>query len=145
MWMPAQTTDAALAHRGSARGTSSPAGAKMIALSSSTGGRFVGPARPHRAQLAREAPPGSPRVTHVAPPARVARHLDHDVRRGAEAVQAEPRRPPQPLHLRQPQRPIADQPGAQQRRRLHVGVVLRQRQTKSASRDRVLRVAAVGV
>ena len=54
MWIPAQTTVAALGDaRASAAGTSSPAGAKMIAASSSSGGA-PGAARPLGAELARE-------------------------------------------------------------------------------------------
>ena len=52
MWMPAQTTLPPFATAASAAGTSSPAGAKMIAASSSSGG--VPGARPFRAERARE-------------------------------------------------------------------------------------------
>ena len=91
--------DAALAAPpASAAGTSAPTGAKMIAASSGSGGALVGVAGPHRAELAGELlrrGVARPREGED-PPALVARHLGHDVRRGAEAVDAEPlaRRPP---------------------------------------------------
>ena len=55
MWMPAQTTVAALARsRASAAGTSAPTGAKMIAASSGSGGALVRAAGPVGAERARE-------------------------------------------------------------------------------------------
>src|SRR5205085_5173972 len=64
----------------------------------------------------------------------------HDVRRGAEAVQAEPLRV-----ARGAQRAVADQAGAEERRRLLVGVALRDRKAEALVGDGVLRVAAVEV
>ena len=43
MWMPAHTTTPPFRTAASATGTSAPTGAKMIALSSSTGGLSSGP------------------------------------------------------------------------------------------------------
>ena len=63
-----------------------------------------------------------------------------DVRGRAEAVE------PEPLGVaRQPQRPVADQPAAQQRRGLRVRVAVRQREAEALVGDRLLRVAAVDV
>src|SRR5919204_145419 len=70
----------------------------------------------------------------------MARDLRHDVRRGAEAVEAEPFG-----ITRQPQGPVADQPGAEQRRRLQVRVALRDRDAEALVGGGELRVAAVPV
>ena len=115
MWMPAQTTVPPFATRRSAAGTSAPTGAKIIAASSSSGGGPQRVAGPLGAELARE-----PLRLLVAraregehAPALMARHLRDDVRRRAEAVE------PEPLGVAgQPQRAVADQAGAQQRRGL---------------------------
>src|SRR5204863_9379724 len=61
-----------------------------------------------------------------------------DVRRGAEAVQTEPLGVPG--HA---ERPVADQPGAEERRRVLVAVLLRDREAVALVRDRELGVAAV--
>src|SRR5690606_10360909 len=68
----------------------------------------------------------------------MARHLGDDVRRGAEAVDA------QTLGVaRHAQRAIADQPGAKKRRRLVVRVVAVDRKAVAGVGDRVLGIAAV--
>src|SRR5205085_4547202 len=73
-------------------------------------------------------------------PALVARHLRHDVRGGAEAVEAKAFRV-----AREAKRPVADQPGAEERRGLDVRVSLRDREAEARVGDRVLGVAAVEV
>ena len=94
MWMPPQTTVAPLAVARSAAGTSAPAGAKISAASSCSGGSADdGPA--HTAP--------SERAKACAACVAVAREgvdlapfgdgdLGHEVGRGAEAVDAEPLR-----------------------------------------------------
>src|SRR5205085_5878434 len=74
-----------------------------------------------------------------APPL-VPRHLRHDVRGRAEAVEAEPLRV-----ARRAQRAVADQPRAEERRRLLVRVALWDREAEALVGDGVLRVAAVEV
>ena len=64
-------------------------------------------------------------------PSLVARDLGHDVRRGAEPVDPEPR-----AVAGEPQRPVADQPGAQQRRGLEVAVPLGEREAEPRVGDR---------
>ena len=49
------------------------------------------------------------------------RHLDGDMGRAPEAVEAQPLAE---LDITQPQRPVADDPGAEKRRGLHVGEAL---------------------
>ena len=68
------------------------------------------------------------------------RDLGDDVRRRAEAVEAEPL-----AVAREPQRAVADQPRAQQGRRLLVGVALGDREAEALVGDGVLGVAAVEV
>ena len=140
MWMPAQTTVPAFATARSAAGTRAPTGAKMIAASSGSGGALGGGSRPLGAQLARE------RLTllvaragegeHAA--ALVPRHLRHDVRGGAEPVDA------QPLRVSScAERAMTDESGAEQRRRVAVGVSDRKREAVPRVRHGVLRVAPV--
>src|SRR6185295_5609291 len=74
-----------------------------------------------------------------APPL-VQRHLRDDVRGRAEAVQAEALR-----IAREPQGPIADQPGAQERRRGQVVEAVRDRKAVALVGAGPLRVAAVDV
>jgi hypothetical protein len=70
----------------------------------------------------------------------VHRHLADHVGRGAEPVQ------PKPLAVAgQAQRPVADQPGAQERRGLQVRIAVGQREAEALVRNRVLGVAAVDV
>src|SRR5207244_11758301 len=73
-------------------------------------------------------------------PSFVPRDLRHDVGGGAEAVQAEPLGVPG-----RPQRAMADQAGAEERRRLLVGVALGNRKAEALVGDGVLGVAAVEV
>ncbi len=100
-----------------AAGTSSPAGAKTIAASSSSG-RSARRAGPLGSELAGE------RLRLVValaregehPPALGERELGDDVRRGAEAVEAEPLGAPGEAERAPP-----DQPCAEKRRELRVG------------------------
>ena len=142
MWMPALTTRAPLALARSAAGISAPTGAKTIAPSSSSGGGSLRGARPLGAELAGErlgllvALAGE---GEDAPPL-VDRDLAEDVGGGAEAVEADP------LGVAdQAQRPVADQPGAEQRRRLLVRVARGDREAEALVGDRQLGVAAVDV
>ena len=122
MWMPALTTVPPGAMARSAAGTRAPTGAKRSAASSSSGGAsFDAPAhsapRPagevHRCAIA-----GPDEGEH--PAALGARHLGDDVRRRAKAVQ------PEALGIaRHRERAVADETGAEQRRRM--GVVARRR------------------
>ena len=72
------------------------------------------------------------------PPSLVPGDLDHHVSRRAEAVEAEPLRV-----AGQPQRSVPDQPGAEERRRLDIGVARRDPEAVAGIRDRELGVAAV--
>src|SRR5205085_492588 len=103
---------------------------------------LVRPSRPLAAELEREAAcvfvAGADEAEQA--PALVTRDLGDDVRRHAEAVEAEPL-----AVARQPQRAVADQPGAEQRRRLLVGIALGDREAEALGGDGVLRVAAVEV
>ena len=140
MWMPAQTTTPPLPTARSAAGTSAPTGAKTIAASSSSG---AGPAE----SPAHSAPSSSAsdcgRVVAAAgegehPPALVDGDLADDVRGRAEAVEAEA------LGVAgHAQRAVADQPGAEQRRDLLVGMVLGEREAEALVGDGQLGVAAV--
>ena len=142
MWIPAQTTVAPFAVARSAAGTSSPAGAKMIAASSSSG---AGPAE----SPAHSAPSSSASDCAASSPARVNANTRRpwcratcadDVRRGAEPVQ------PEPLGVAgEPQRAVADQARAEERRRLLVAVALRHRHAVALVGDGQLGVAAVEV
>ena len=116
----AATTTPPLRTARSAAGISAPTGAKMIAASSSSGGRSselpVQAAPSSRANACASSSPARREGVHL--PALVSCDLSDDVGGGAEAVD------PEPLALAgHAQRAIADQPGAQQRRRLVVGVV----------------------
>ena len=101
-----------------------------------------GPARPLGAEAAGE------RLAVLIPvagegedaPPFVDGDLAEDVGGGAEAVEADP------LRLAdQPQRPVADQPGAEERRRLGVGVDVGDREAEVLGGDGELGVAAVDV
>ena len=72
----------------------------------------------------------------------MARDLDRDVRRGAEAVEAEPAAG---ADVGAAQRAVADDAGAEQRRGLRVGDRVGQRVGEVLAHDGVLGVAAVGV
>ena len=138
--MPPQTTVPPLRVAASAAGTRPPTGAKRIAASSASRRRLVGAARPVRAEILGETlrgPVARPREG-VDLAALVPRHLRHDVRRRAETVDAEM------LRLAgHAQRAVADQPGAEQRRGLDVGVEVRDREDEAGIRQRVVRIAAV--
>ena len=104
--------------------------------------RFIGGTGPLGPQLAGErlrllvAPAGEGEDTAAF----VDRHLAEDVGGGAEPVE------PDTLRLAdQPQRPVADQPGAEQRRRLQVRVAVGDREAEALVGDRDLGVAAVDV
>ena len=119
MWMPAHTTTPPLRTARSAAGTSAPTGAKMIALSSSHRRRVVGAAGPLCAELARELPARARRACTRRPPGRGGARPGSrcaPTRRSRTGPAA--RRPSSGSRVRQPQRAVADQPGAQQRRRL---------------------------
>ncbi len=77
----------------SAAGTSAPTGAKMIAASSGSGGVSSEPpahaAPSSRAKSCAAVSPGRVKAIDLAP--LIPRHLRHDMRRGAEAVDAEAR------------------------------------------------------
>ena len=97
---------------------------------------------PDRAELAR----GALRRLVARPRERVdlaslpADDLGQDVRRRAEAVEADPLR-----LAAHPQRAIADQPGAQERRRLLIGLLARQGEAEALVGDHVLGIPAVDV
>jgi hypothetical protein len=112
----------------------------MIAASSSSGGA---PAPAHSAPSSRANACAS-RVALAChrehAPSLVPSNLRDDVRRRAEAVQ------PEALGIsRQPQRPVPDQPGAQQRRRLQIVEAVRDGKAVALVGDSPLRVAAVEV
>ncbi len=77
---------------------------------------------------------------HLAAP--VARYLDGDVRRSAKAVQPQPAAR---LDLAQPQRPVADHAGAQERGCLLIGKAVGDRVDEIGRGDHHLGKAAVGV
>ena len=139
--MPAQTTVPPGASAFSACGTSSPAEAKMIAASSCSGGVARSP-RPRSRRAAREVLgpliAGAGEGVHLA--ALMNGDLADHVRCRAEAVQAEA-----PRVAGEPQRAVADQPAAQQRRRLLVGQSVGQRQAVALVGDGQLGEAAVDV
>ncbi len=140
--MPAHTTVPPGASALSAAGTSGPAEAKISAPSSGSGGALVAPARPRRAQLARErlSPVVAGARECVDLPSLVDRHLADLMGGRAEAVQAQAR-----CVARQPQGAVADQAAAQQWRRLHVGELVGQLQAEALIRDRLLGESPVDV
>src|SRR4029078_10386475 len=73
----------------------------------------------------------------------MARHLRHDVRRGAKAVDGEPRRLPRNRLARHLERTIADQPCAEQRGGFRVAIAFRNRKDIARVGNRVLGIAAV--
>ena len=136
--MPAQTTDPPGASARSATGTSSPAGAKMIAASSCSGSWSAVPAHSApspRANAIRVGIGGAPDREHA--PALVRGDLADQVGRGAEPVEPEPLRVA--AHA---QRPVADHPRAEKRRGLGPGVG-GQRQAEALVGGDQLGVAAV--
>ena len=140
MWIPAQTTMPPLAVAARADGTSAPTGAKMIAASSGSGGVSSDePAQSAPRERANAWPCSSPaRVKAKTLPSLVLRDLGDDVRGGAEAVQSEP------LGVaRHPQRAVADQARAEQRRGLEILVALGNGEAEPLVRDDALGVAAV--
>ena len=135
MWMPAHTTVAPLAVARSASGTSPPTGAKIRAPSSSSGGAL--PESPAHSAPSSRANAWRLRVAGTGEgedaPALVARHLGDDVRGRTEAVEAEARGV-----AGQAERPVADQPGAQERRGLEVGEAVgigRQKRSSATTRS----------
>ena len=91
---------------------------------SGSGARLRRVAGPRRAQFQGEVLLGLGAAEHENPAVRIAMpdHLQHQVRRCAEAGQAEVLPVLQPA---QPQRPVADRAGAEQRRGLGVGETIR--------------------
>src|SRR5206468_4220626 len=87
-------------------------------------------------QLGRRVVPGTREREH-APPLPDG-DLADDVRRGAEAVQPEPR-----AVARERQRAVTDQARTQQRRRLQVGVAVRNGEAEALVRHHPLRIATV--
>ena len=132
MWMPALMIRAPLALARRAVVISGPIGAKTIAPSICSGGASPeDPAHSPRAPARRL----SLRVTLAGKgedaAALVYRDLAEDVGGGAEAVEADP------LGIAVPaQRPVADQPGAEQRRRLLIRIGLGDRETEALVRNR---------
>src|SRR5574341_1413498 len=113
MWIPAHTTTPPFATARSAAGTSAPIGAKMMAALS-----------------------GSCEGEH--PPPLKPRHLRHEVRRRSEPVDA------QALTIaRGDEGPVSDQPGTQQRCRLEVTVLVRNRNAEPLVGDGQLGIATV--
>ena len=113
MWMPAQTTSPPLRTARSAAGTSVADGREDDRGVERLGRRSSEPpAQSRRARGAKSCACASPGAGEGEdPPALPAGDLRDDVRRGAEAVEAEP------LGVAgQPQRAVADQAGAEQRR-----------------------------
>jgi len=112
----------------------------MIAASSVLRRRLLRSAGPHRAEVAGK------RLRRVVAragegedaPALVARDLSDDVRRGAEPEDAEIAR-----IARHDQRAVADQPGAQERRRFGVARLACDREAESRVGDRVFLVSAI--
>ena len=140
MWMPAQTTVPPLPRARRAAGTSSPAGAKMIAASSSSGG-VPAPAHSTPSERANALRLFVSFPRHGKQSASLpAGDLRDNVRRGAETVEAKP------LGVAgHSQRPVADQAGAEQRRDLEIGVAVGKREAEALVGDGELRVAAVDV
>src|SRR5581483_380201 len=126
--MPLHTTTPPGATARSASGTSAPTGAKMIAASSGTGGVEVeGEAAGGLVARANES---------IDLTALVAGDLRHDVRGGAEAVE------PEPVRIAgHAQRTVADEPGAEQRRRIDGGVRRGNGEAKARVGDGVLGIA----
>ena len=126
----------------SATGTSSPAGANRMAASSGSGGASrVSPAH-GRAQLEGELACRRRPGHHVDGRALGDRHLGGEVGRCAEPVDAEP---PARRQRCPAQRPVADDPGAQQRCRLLVVEAGRERVGEALVDHGMLGVPAVGV
>ena len=125
-----------------ATGTRSPAGAKMMAESSGTGGRVPGVADRRGAELPGELPGLRPAGQHVHLGALGDRDLRREVGAGAEAVDAQPTTGRQ---LGAQQGPVADDAGAQQRSCLLVGEAVRQSVGECLWHHGELGVAAVGV
>ena len=131
MWIPAQTTvppgrTARQRHRHElARRGEDDRGVELL------GRRLVGASRPLGPERAGERLRGRIiRAREREHPARLrSRHLGDDVRGGTESVQ-----PDALARAREAQRAEADQPGAQQRRRLEVPVALAGSGSRSARR-----------
>src|SRR5262249_22336737 len=119
MWMPASATVPPAARVRSARGTSSPAGAKMTMPSARGGIRSAGPPThpPPRARRGRRPGGGGLRRAELSGGAAGPRDRQRDVRRRAEAVEA---KRPARRDSRELERAVADDAGAQERRRLGV-------------------------
>ncbi len=132
MWIPPQTTVPPGASARSASGTSAPTGAKMIAASSGSGGGSS-------EEPAHTAPSSRAKSCASSSPGRVNAYTRRPCQRQIwiEDVRRVPRSRRGRARLRvaaHPQRPVADQPGAQQRRRLLAGVARGDAGSSSARR-----------
>ena len=124
----------------SAAGTRAPTGANSSAASSSSGGALVRCAGPFGAEAAGEVdrrliarPDEGEHAATLSP-----RHLGDDVRRRAEAVE------PEPFGVaRHGERAVADQPGAEQRRRMSIVALAGEGEAVAFVGDAVVAVAAV--
>src|SRR5213078_4498911 len=136
MWMPAHTTVPPFTTFFSATGTSSPTGAKMIAASSGSGGAVSASPAQTAPRSSANCVAGAREGEHT--PSLVARHLRYEVARGSEPVDAEPLR-----GARRGERAVADEAGAQERRRLRVAQPLGQGEPERRVREDAVGVAAV--
>src|SRR5262249_33963874 len=141
MWIPAQITAPPLATARNAAGTSGPAGAKMIAASSSSGaGRSDGPAQSAPSSRANAAAGAGGGAGGGPGGARAPAPRPQGGGGGADPVR------PEPLGVaRESRRGVADQAGAEQRSRLEVGIAVGNREAVALVGDGPFGVAAVEV
>ena len=141
-WIPATAKVPPRSSASSAGSTRSPTGANRIAASSGTGGGSAAPCADAAPSSSASSRASAPRViTCTSAPWRQ-RDLRGDVGAAAEPVEAEP------TARRQrgaQQRAVADDAGAQQRRKLAVAVAARQMVGESRGDRGEFGVAAVGV
>src|SRR5437762_12524608 len=139
MWIPAQTTVPPLDTAFRATGTSAPTHDRRIER---LGRGLVGAAGPVGTALEGEPPArvvaGAREREHG--PSLISRDLRDDVRRPAESVQSQPVRVP-----RGRERPVSDQPRAQERRRLEIRVALRDPEAEALVGERLLGVPSIDV
>ena len=138
--MPAAITRPPFRTARSAAGISEPTGAKMIAASSGSGGGLsespTHSAPKPRGEVLRLAVAGPGEGEDAL--ALVAGDLRHDVRRGAEAVDAEGLG-----RARHAMRAVADQPGAEERRGIGIAVAVRDAEAVAVVGEDEVLVAAV--